>query len=952
MSSNAVSNQPTTGTGFFARAREQLQEKFNIGSEVESSSTKSKKLTSEGKETYKTNIEESLNEVKIDSIQEKDADSGLLRSKVFTLDNTASDEIAKMSKALTLALELINKSGGAEKTFMAQNSTDALKDKVLELALKISDTKNDDDDPARASLKSLASTVVEKSFPKLLDNGKTGLTQDETQSIKMMLFSNNDAAAFAGAVKLLQSVKSYEEIAPDSVKEKTLSDGTTSLKVNPDSVYKKILKAVGSGSVGTHITEILKATVDKALHGRLTKDEQDILKTDPSLKNAYDTVHRDLISKIEQRSRDNIIQPLKDDLKSVSQDVLVNKYFGDSELSENRIISLVKKTVQGIINMVRPSGNEFSKRAFGAGSFYDSSLKLNTLADKVDTDIRHLTNLENRVGMTQDRLATGSSTKLDIPLDVIARKDNEGADTVAKLIKFIAGDVEKHAEYNPEALKKWQESFKAAVADPGKINDIQSQVANREVQAQIAGLVNNQETNIGGLLITKLKDDTTNDLSSVQVKLGSDTVPTNAEGASKVIEFYKQRLEEQRNREEGFQLANNLAKAYLAVDPNASQGKTLQEQLAFIKDNLSGADDVRKFTSALKQDSDLITYNFGLESSKKTDEESILKSLAKLAPETREDLVSVKNTIEEATSKATKLIKDESKAVPHLAITTGQAIRDGLLSSDGETFKVSSALGQHLFDSVQQSVGKEAGAAYNKLLDQKFARVNDIEKADAELTGNTNSLITKTVTDNNYHGAIVDLNLELQKVTDKDAKAFIESFRNSNQDLLNASNYKGEVTEDKARFNLLMSKLIDSALELKDDNKAGYVMILTSAKVDTFISKDLENITDADRNSMNKKAAVLSEVLDSMPDAKEIETLSKISRGTVRSFQSLENLKSSEWQTKIVDKMVTGFLEMARTGAVKLDSIRDIISKSDNSSNAMENLLKTTLVSRLQSAAV
>lgn len=951
MSSNAVSNQPTTG--FFARAKEQLQEKFNIGSEVESSSTKSKKLTSEGKETYKTNIEESLNEVNIDSIQEKDADSGLLRSKVFTLDNTASDEIAKMSKALTLALELINKSGGAEKTFMAQNSTDALKDKVLELALKISDTKNDDDDPARASLKSLAATVVEKSFPKLLDNGKTGLTQDETQSIKMMLFSNNDAAAFAGAVKLLQSVKSYEEVAPDAVKEKTLSDGTTSLKVNPDSVYKKILKAVGSGSVGTHITEILKATVDKALHGRLTKDEQDILKTDPSLKNAYDTVHRDLISKIEQRSRDNIIKPLKDDLTSLSKDVLVNKYFGDSELSDNKILTLVKKTVRGIIDMVRPSGNEFSKRAFGAGSFYDSSLKLNTLADKVDTDIRHLTNLENRVGMTQDRLATGSSTKLDIPLDVIARKDNEGADTVAKLIKFIAGDVEKHAEYDPEALKKWQESFKAAVDAPAKIADIQG-AANPEVQTQIAALANNKETSIGGLLITKLKDDAS-DLSSVQVKLGSDTVTTNAEGASKVIESYNQHLEAQRKSEEGFQIAGNLAKAYLAVDPNASQGKTLKEQLVAIKDNLSGADNVQKFTSALKQDSDLITYNFGLESSRKTDEESILKSLAKLAPETREDLVSVKSTIEEATSKATKLIKDESKAVPHLAISTGQAIRDGLLSSDGETFKVSSALGQHLFDSVQQSVGKEAGAAYNKLLDQKFARVNDIGKADAELAGNTNtnSLITKDVADNNYHQAIVDLNAALLTVHDKDAKAFIESFKNSNQDLLNASNYKGEPTEDKARFNLLMSKLVDSALELKDDNAAGYTKVLTDARVGSFIDTNkLANVSDTDRSSMNKKAAVLSEVLDSMPDTKEMDILSKISRGTVRSFQSLENVKSSEWQRKIVDKMVTGFLEMARTGAVKLDSIKEIISKSDNSSNAMENLLKTTLVSRLQSAAV
>lgn len=948
MSSNTVSNQPATG--FFARAKEQLQEKFNIGREVESSSTNSKKLTSEGKETYKTNIEESLNGVNIDSIQEKDADSGLLRSKVFTLDNTASDEIAKMSKALTLTLELINKSGGAEKTFMAQNSTDPLKDKVLELALKISDTKNDDDDPARASLKSLASTVVEKSFPKLLDNGKTGLTQDETQSIKMMLFSNNDAAAFAGAVKLLQSVKSYEEVAPDAVKEKTLSDGTTSLKVNPDSVYKKILKAVGSGSVGTHITEILKATVDKALHGRLTKDEQDILKTDPSLKNAYDTVHRDLISKIEQRSRDNIIKPLKDDLKSVSQDVLVKKYFGDSELSENKIISLVKKTVQGIINMVRPSGNEFSKRAFGAGSFYDSSLKLNTLADKVDTDIRHLTNLENRVGMTQDRLATGSSTKLDIPLDVIARKNDEGADTVAKLIKFIAGDVEKHAEYDPEALKKWQESFKVAAGDTTKITDIQSTAANAVVKAQIAALANNTETSIGGLAVTKLQNDTNN--TGIQVKLGSDTVTTNAEGASRIIESYNQRLEAQRKSEEGFQIAGNLAKAYLAVDPNASQSKTLKDQLVAIKDNLSGADNVQKFTSALKQDSDLITYNFGLESSRKTDEESILKSLAKLAPETREDLVSVKSTIEEATSKATKLIKDESKAVPHLAITTGQAIRDGLLSSDGETFKVSSALGQHLFDSVQQSVGQEAGAAYNKLLDQRFARVNDIGKADAELTGNTNSLVIKSIADNNYHGAIVALNSELQKVTDKDAKAFIESFKNSNQDLLNASNYKGEVTEDKARFNLLMSKLIDSALELKDDNAAGYTKVLTDAKVNTFINTNLDSITDADRSSMNKKAAVLSEVLDSMPDTKEMDILSKISRGTVRSFQSLENLKSSEWQRKIVDKMVTGFLEMARTGAVKLDSIKEVISKSDNSSNAMENLLKTTLVSRLQSAAV
>jgi hypothetical protein len=951
MSSNAVSNQPTTG--FFARAKEQLQEKFNIGSEVESSSTKSKKLTSEGKETYKTNIEESLSEVNIDSVQEKDADSGLLRSKVFTLDNTASDEIAKMSKALTLTLELINKSGGAEKTFMAQNSTDALKDKVLELALKISDTKNDDDDPARASLKSLASTVVEKSFPKLLDNGKTGLTQDETQSIKMMLFSNNDAAAFAGAVKLLQSVKSYEEVAPDAVKEKTLSDGTTSLKVNPDSVYKKILKAVGSGSVGTHITEILKATVDKALHGRLTKDEQDILKTDPSLKNAYDTVHRDLISKIEQRSRENIIKPLKEDLNNVSKDPLVSKYFGDSELSENKIISLVKKTVQGIINMVRPSGNEFSKRAFGAGSFYDSSLKLNTLADKVDTDIRHLTNLENRVGMTQDRLATGSSTKLDIPLDVIARKNDEGADTVAKLIKFIAGNVEKHADYDPKALEKWQADFKVAAGDPDKITDIQSPAANAVVQAQIAGLANNKETSIGGLLVTKLLDDASS-TSSVQVKLGSDTVTTNAEGASKVIESYKQHIEAQRKSEEGCEIANRLAKAYLAVDSNADQGKTLKEQLVNIKDNLSGAESVRKLTSALKQDSDLITYNFGLESSRKTDEESILKSLAKLAPETREDLVSVKSTIEEATSKATKLIKDESKAVPHLAITTGQAIRDGLLSSDGETFKVSSALGQHLFDSVQQSVGKEADAAHNKLLDQKFARVNDIGKADTELTNTISNLVKSTsVEDGNYHEAVVKLKSELEKVTDRDAKAFIESFKNSNQDLLDASNYKGEPTEDKARFNLLMSKLVDSALELKDDNAAGYTTVLSNARVGDFIDTTrLAAFGDTDRNSMNKRAAVLSEVLDSMPDAKEIETLSKISRGTVRSFQSLENLKSSEWQRKIVDKMVTGFLEMARTGAVKLDSIKEIISKSDNSSNTMENLLKTTLVSRLQSAAV
>jgi hypothetical protein len=91
MSSNAVSNQPTNE--FFARAKELLQEKFNIGKDVESSSTKSKKLTNEGKETYQASIEESIGEVNIGSIQEKDADSGLLRSKVFTLDNTEMEKI-------------------------------------------------------------------------------------------------------------------------------------------------------------------------------------------------------------------------------------------------------------------------------------------------------------------------------------------------------------------------------------------------------------------------------------------------------------------------------------------------------------------------------------------------------------------------------------------------------------------------------------------------------------------------------------------------------------------------------------------------------------------------------------------------------------------------------------------------------------------------------------------
>ena len=186
------------------------------------------------------------------------------------------------------------------------------------------------------------------------------------------------------------------------------------------------------------------------------------------------------------------------------------------------------------------------------------------------------------------------------------------------MIKFIAGDVEKHADYDPKALEKWQAGFKVAAGDTSKIVDIQSPVTNAVVQAQITGLANNKETSIGGLLIKKIREDASS-TESIQVKLGSDTVTTNAEGASKIIEAYKQHIEAQRKSEEGCEIANRLAKAYLAVDSSADQGKTLKEQLVNIKDNLSGADNVQKFTSALKQDSDLITYNFGLESSRKTD---------------------------------------------------------------------------------------------------------------------------------------------------------------------------------------------------------------------------------------------------------------------------------------------------------------------------------------------
>lgn len=956
MSSNAVSNQPTTN--FFSRALKQVQEKLGIKDVVESSN-KPEKLTAEGKEAYKAAIEKALSEIDPEkAIQEKEATDGILRSKVFTLDNTSLDDVQKMSKVLNLVSDLIQRSGGVDKTFLAQSSADPLKDRILELALIVSDTKNEDNDASRVSLKSSASTVVEQAFPKLLSNGKTGLTQDETQAIKMMLFSNNDAAAFAGALKLLQSVKNYEEVAPDSVKEKKLSDDTMGLSVNSGSVYKKILNAVGSNATGNHVVSMLKGVVDRTLHGRLTQDELNVLKTDPSLKNTYDTVHRALINTIQQRTRENIINPLKENLKDLSNNKLIQQYFSDSSVGENKILELVKKTVKGIINMAQSSGNEFSKRAFGEDSFYDSNLKLTTLTSKLDSQILNLNTLENRVTMVRDRMDQGYSTRLDIPLDVIAKKSPSGASTARALIRSLAKEAEMYADHDPEALNKWATKFAAAVHNPGQITGLQDGNQDATITSAVIDAMADKETKVlDSLLIRKVNN--TDSMKVIQVTLGAHVISTNAEGASKLVAAYRKLNAEQEAGKEGYTLAQNFAKAFVA-DNSDSANKTLKEQLSDIQNGIASDDAVKKFTSALaRNDGDLVTYHFGLDTTKRNTETTILKSLEKLAPETRDDLVSIRTSIEESTTKAADLIKSEAKAVPHLALTTSQAIIDGLTKENGEKFQVSNSLATHLFKSAQVSIQQDANSAYNKLQDQKFQRLIDIEASNKELSNLsafTSNIKMPTINNNNYQSLVKDINTLLNaSSTDKQVTAFKESFKNANSDLLEEANYKGDKVEDQARFNLLMKGLLNSALELQDNNPQGSSAILTGANLAQYFQDTKIIANEFQRTEMDRIADGLSGIIESVSSNNaELTALNKIRNGSVKSFNALSNLGNDTWQQKILKTMVDGFLGMAKTAAVKLSStnpeqtsLKDMIMKAGESSNKMEQLFQSSLISAM-----
>lgn len=972
MSSNAIANPPANK---FEEILSLFQGNGASIKENVDTSKKKEKFSDEAKAALVEKIQENLSGIDLNAIKKKDNENGLLSSQVLTLEDSSSEQLAKMSATLSDVLKLIERSGGVDKTFLSTKSEEnvELRKQVVELATVASMTKNEPDNVEASTVKSLSEAVIAKTNPKLFVNPKAGLTQDETNAVKMMLFANDDGTAFAGALKLLQSVKKYDEVAPNTLTEKEV-DGVSTLKAKAGSFYKKIERALGNSESANLVKQVLKHAVDTTLHGRLNEEQQAVLRNDPSLNNVYNRVHNDLVSTIDDAGRAKLLKPLKEEIDSTfKSNDKIGQYFG-TDVSDTKVTGLLRKVITGIVNMVRPSSKGYVENAFGKESFYETNQKLANLGKEAGSALNALNTLESSIGTVQQRVEDGGASRLDIPLSVIAKSGAKGEALASELlidtIKSQGSSLEKLGKANAE-LANFEVSVKAEMKSPAEdknsaITEIINKLGNIEVEDASKNRINSELTNltqstskdIGTFTVTKVE----NDKFNVKFKGTNDSLELNQENTKNLLASSEKLIsvKDQASSDEAVSAAQRVYdkanEAYAKINNTDKLDLEDKDERAR-KENFNKLDQFIAKNPSLILDAlagNTVSVFFGLDKAKTTDDKKHLEALAELVPDVKSDVATVKNDLEALSRLISKEVKEHSANFAHISLTSGAALKEGLLDADGATFKVANSLKQNLFTTALNTVKDDASGELAKIANLRNAQEADLVTVSKNI--NSNQAFTDLI--NNQQQNNTDpktnansLKTELEKMAknkDSAISSFAEEFLTSeNKALLKI---EGSTQQDKAKYQAALSNLALQMVYTNEEDKTKAEKV--AKELSSFIDENNLKSTKLDSNSdsvkdLRAEVAKTRNVLDSVPDTKVERGLRDITNDRIKDFNSLDKAPVN-MRDKILEAMVKGLVEMAKSSAVKLEPLAEMLKTAaapgDNNEATFFNKLKGTLI--------
>jgi hypothetical protein len=977
--SNAIASQPSNN---FEKILGYFKGGASITENVDTSKKKTK-LSEDAKDALIKQIQENLSGIDVSQdIKSQDNDNGLLSAKVVTLGDTSSEKLNKMNAVFSDVLKLIQDSGGkVDKTFLSQKSDEnpELRAQVIELATVVSVTKNEGGSTEATTAKSLSEAVVSKTSPNLFIDSKAGLTQAETNAVRMMLFSDKDSTAFAGALTLLQSIQNYKEVAPDTLIEKEV-DGVKTLKAKSGSFYKKIERALGNSESANFIKQVLFKTINEALHGRPNDEQLAVLRDNPSLSATWKEVHTNLVNIVDEKMRKDVIQPLKVEVDATFKNEKINQYL---DISGDKVKGFLRQIAEGVVKMIRPSGKGFTDNAFAAGGLYATNVNIMNLSKDANSALIALTRLESSIGTVQQRLEDGGAAKLDIPLSVIAKSGKDGKNLAVKLFQGMT-------KFSTEGLIKYQEATSAqsnlsntvqnALSTGGAqssaigsaINSLNNSykgtdAVKADINTELNSLNLNEAKTIGRFTVTKTDNDSAS-ANAFTVKLtgGDQTMTLNQENTKFLLAAMKTIDSNIKDLEADPQI-NTSSKVFEAAKMAYNDDKANASKIDAI-------DDSTKITTLRNyiQSNPLsvmervtgtnLSVFFGLEHSNRTEDKRNLDALARLASEIKPDLSLVKSDLDSLSHRIAKLVKDQSGKLAHIALTSWAALAGGLTSQDGETFEVAHSLKQNLFATAVREVRGAAEESLTKMERMSTEQETDLLKVASNIKNNTlfKSLVKDDQIDNNSQAAdnAKALRTALEGLRDRKnnptLKNFAEEFlaNSENRELLNK--IEGNTTQDKAKYLALLSNLALDIVYMKEEGQAGNTKAqevgneLSAFLNNSNIANNPSNSSSTDVRELRGDVNNTKIVLATQPDNNKMQGLRDVVEDRIKDFDSLGRIPT-DIKENILDAMVKGLINMAKNSAVKLEPLAKLIQEAQAPSNSKEeeffNKLKTALVS-------
>ena len=380
------------------------------------------------------------------------------------------------------------------------------------------------------------------------------------------------------------------------------------------------------------------------------------------------------------------------------------------------------------------------------------------------------------------------------------------------------------------------------------------------------------------------------------------------------------------------------------------RGENFKKVGAFLMENPSAAIEAMGGST--------VSVFFGLDKSTVAEDKKTLATLAELVPDIKSDVSQIKSDLDILSQQIARQVKDQSAKFAHVALTSGAALKEGLLSADGETFQVTNSLKQNLFATAVNEVRSSALEKFLTMERMSAEQEADFNKVGKSIKENAlfKALINTQHQENNSpKDSASQLKTALESLKDNadtNVKNFAKEFlaNSENKELFKIED---NTIEDKAKYKALLSNLALDIVYTKEDGTSGKA---TANKIGETLKAFLDennvksNTADSSSDevrSLRADVANTKNVLAASPDKKEMLALKSVVDGRIKDFSSL-NTAPSDIKEKILDAMVTGLMTMAKNSAVKLEPLAEMIKAAEAPSESNEaaffNKLKTHLV--------